>query len=119
MMPQCPGNGSLQVQLYDCISDTLPQRQGPKTMYLLPIDFILLTCRPLIFRVGLYSALFITLKLQIKKGERMECFLKSTETKEWLQQHTTLSGDREDKGEKLISMLFSPPHPSRKEAEPT
>lgn len=49
----------------------------------------------------------------------MECFLKSTETKEWLQQHTTLLGDREDKREKLISVLFTPPHPSRKEAEPT
>lgn len=49
----------------------------------------------------------------------MGCFLKSTETKEWLQQHTTLSRDREDKGEKLISVLLTPPHPSRKEAEPT
>lgn len=32
---------------------------------------------------------------------------------------TALLGDREDKGGKLIFMLFTPPHPSRKEAEPT
>lgn len=49
----------------------------------------------------------------------MEFFLKSMETKEWLQQDRTLLGARENNGIKLISTLFTPPHPSRKEAEST
>lgn len=75
MMPQCSGNGTLHTQL--CVSDTLVSQDN-----VLAIDFILFPCRPLIFTVGLYSTLFTTLKLRVKKGVRMGCFLKSTETKE-------------------------------------
>lgn len=49
----------------------------------------------------------------------MECFLKPREIKEWLQQHMTLLGARENNGGKVISLgCLHLPTPQEKKQNP-